>query len=100
VRQRTVILVDDGLATGASMRAAIAALRTQEPAQIIVAVPTAAVETCAEFEDEVDDIICATTPEPFWGVGAWYEDFSQTTDAEVHQLLEQASRLQAQPERS
>ena len=69
---RTVILVDDGLATGASMRAAIAALRGRGPARIIVAVPTAAAETCAQFEDEVDDIICATTPEPFWGVGAWY----------------------------
>jgi predicted phosphoribosyltransferase len=100
VRGRTIILVDDGLATGASMRAAIAALRTQEPAKIIVSVPTAAPETCAEFEAEVDDIICAPTPQNGCGVGAWYEDFSQTTDAEVRELLEQAAHWQAQPERS
>lgn len=96
VHQRTVILVDDGLATGASMRAAIGALRSQQPAHIIVAVPTAAPETCAQFEDEVDDIICATTPEPFGGVGAWYDDFSQTTDAQVRELLDQAARLALQ----
>jgi predicted phosphoribosyltransferase len=100
VRQRTVILVDDGLATGASMRAAIAALRTKDPARIVVAVPTGAPETCASFEDEVDDIICAATPEPFWGVGAWYEDFSPTTDAEVRTLLEQAAHFPAQLEPS
>jgi predicted phosphoribosyltransferase len=98
VHRQTVILVDDGLATGASMRAAVAALRTQAPASIVVAVPTAAAETCAQFEDEVDDIICASTPEPFWGVGAWYEDFSQTTDAEVRELIAQAAYSQAQPE--
>lgn len=99
VRHRTVILVDDGLATGASMRAAVMALRTQEPARIVVAVPTAAPETCQAFEDEVDEIICAVTPEPFWGVGAWYRDFSQTTDAEVRHLLKQATYLQLEPER-
>jgi len=92
IRGRTVILIDDGLATGASMRAAIAALRAQNPARIVVAVPTAAPETCAAFESEVDEVICAMTPEPFYGVGRWYEDFSQTTDEEVRTLLEQAAR--------
>ena len=92
VRGRTVILVDDGLATGASMRAAVAALRAQNPARIVVAVPTAAPETCAAFESEVDEIVCAMTPEPFYGVGRWYEDFSQTTDEEVRALLEEAAR--------
>jgi len=92
VRGRTVILIDDGLATGASMRAAVAALRAQNPARIVVAVPTAAPETCAAFESEVDEIVCAMTPEPFYGVGRWYEDFSQTTDEEVRALLEQAAR--------
>jgi putative phosphoribosyl transferase len=92
VRGRTVILVDDGLATGASMRAAVAALRAQNPARIVVAVPTAAPETCEAFESEVDEIVCAMTPEPFYGVGRWYEDFSQTTDEEVRALLEEAAR--------
>ena len=92
VRGRTVILVDDGLATGASMRAAVAALRAQNPARIVVGVPTAAPETCQAFESEVDEIVCAMTPEPFYGVGRWYEDFSQTTDEEVRALLEEAAR--------
>jgi putative phosphoribosyl transferase len=86
----TVILIDDGLATGASMRAAVAGLRTQSPAQIVVAVPTAAAETCEALEPEVDKLICATTPEPFHGVSRWYEDFSQTTDEEVKTLLAEA----------
>ena len=92
VRHRTVILIDDGLATGASMRAAVAALRAQNPSRIVVAVPTAAPETCEAFQPEVDEIICAMTPEPFYGVGHWYEDFSQTTDDEVRALLEEAAR--------
>jgi predicted phosphoribosyltransferase len=92
VRGKTVILVDDGLATGASMHAAIAALRQQEPARIVVAVPTAARETCDAFRAEVDDVICATTPEPFHAVGLWYEDFSQTTDEEVRELLARAAQ--------
>ena len=92
VRSRTVILVDDGLATGASMRAAVAALRAQNPARTVVAVPTAAAETCEAFESEVDEIVCAMTPDPFYGVGRWYEDFSQTTDEEVPALLEEAAR--------
>lgn len=94
VSGRTVILVDDGLATGSTMRAAIEALRRQHPAHIVVAVPVAAPSTCDEFRAEVDDIICAKTPEPFYGVGYWYEDFSQTTDKEVHDLLAQAESEQ------
>jgi predicted phosphoribosyltransferase len=94
VRGRTVVLVDDGLATGATMRAAAAALRRQDPARIVVAVPTAARETCDGLSALVDDIVCATTPEPFYAVGLWYEDFSQTTDAEVRDLLERAARCQ------
>jgi putative phosphoribosyl transferase len=94
VRARTVILVDDGLATGSTMRAAAAALRKQQPARIVVAVPVSAAETCDEFRMEVDEIICAATPEPFHGVGLWYEDFSQTTDQEVRDLLEKSARRQ------
>jgi predicted phosphoribosyltransferase len=89
VRNRTVILVDDGLATGATMHAAIAALRQLHPARIVVAVPTASPETCEEMRAEVDDVICAITPEPFHAVGRWYQDFSQTTDEEVQDLLTQ-----------
>jgi putative phosphoribosyl transferase len=92
VRDRTVILIDDGLATGASMRAAVAGLRAQHPARIVVAVPTAAPETCEAFEFEVDEIVCAMTPEPFYGVGRWYEDFSQTTDQEVRSFLQEANQ--------
>ena len=91
VRGRTVILIDDGLATGATMRAAAAALRQQQPARIVVAVPVAAQETCDEFRSEVEEIICAVTPKPFRGVGLWYEDFSQTTDEEVRDLLTRAA---------
>ena len=91
VRGRTVILVDDGLATGSTMRAAVAALRRLGPARLIVAVPTAAPSTCAEFGHEVDECICVITPEPFYAVGLWYEDFSQTTDEEVRDLLERAA---------
>jgi predicted phosphoribosyltransferase len=90
VHGRTVILVDDGLATGSTMRAAVAALRKQRPARIVVAVPVAAPETCEEFKTEVDEAICAATPRMFNGVGRWYEDFSQTTDDEVHELLAHA----------
>jgi predicted phosphoribosyltransferase len=90
LKDKTVILIDDGLATGASMRAAVAGLRAQHPAHIIVAVPTAAPETCEAFEDTVDEIVCATTPQPFYGVGLWYQDFSQVTDEEVRQLLQNA----------
>ena len=92
VRDQTVILIDDGLATGASMRAAVAGLRTQNPRRIVVAVPVAAPEICEAFETEVDEIICAITPEPFLGVGRWYEDFSQTTDEGVRLFLEDIRR--------
>jgi putative phosphoribosyl transferase len=90
VRGRVVILVDDGLATGATMRAAVAALRVQQPARIVVAVPTGAPETCDALRDDADEVICAMTPEPFYAVGLWYEDFTQTTDDEVHDLLRRA----------
>jgi len=92
VNERVVILVDDGLATGSTMRAASEALRRQHPARIVVAVPVAAPSTCEEFSAEVDEIVCAQTPEPFYGVGYWYEDFSQTSDQEVHDLLAQAEQ--------
>ena len=95
VRGRTVILVDDGLATGATMLAAVKALRQQQPARIVVAVPTASPETCEQLRAEVDDAICAITPEPFHAVGLWYEDFSQTTDEEVRDLL--ARSAEARP---
>lgn len=92
VRNRTVLLVDDGLATGASMKAAAQALQLQGPKRIIVAVPVAAEQTCDEFRMHVDEVICAYTPQPFLAVGMWYEDFSQTTDQEVQHLLEDAAR--------
>ena len=91
VEGRTVILVDDGLATGSTMRAAVAALRQRNPARIVIAVPTAAPDTCDEMKVAVDEMVCATTPTPFYGVGQWYDDFSQTTDEEVRDLLEQAA---------
>jgi predicted phosphoribosyltransferase len=94
VRQRVVILVDDGLATGATMRAAVAALRKREPKRIIVAVPVAAGQTCDELSGEVDEIVCGVTPEPFHAVGVWYQDFSQTTDEEVQELLRRAAQIQ------
>jgi putative phosphoribosyl transferase len=92
VKDRVVILVDDGLATGASMRAAVRGLRAQQPARIVVAVPTAAPEVCEAFRREVDEIVCAMTPDPFFGVGRWYEEFRQTSDEEVRLLLEEANR--------
>lgn len=90
VRGHTAILIDDGLATGSTMRAAVVALRKQQPDRIVVAVPAAAESTCNEFRSEVDEVICAITPEPFLAVGMWYEDFSQTTDDEVREILKRA----------
>jgi putative phosphoribosyl transferase len=87
----TVIVVDDGLATGSTMRVAVAALRRQNPAKIVVAVPTAAAETCRDLREEADEVVCAVTPEPFYAVGLWYEDFSQTTDEEVTELIHRAA---------
>ena len=96
---KTAILVDDGLATGATMKAAVRALRTQNPKEIIVAVPTASKEACEAFAADVDKTVCLTTPEPFYGVGAWYEDFTQTSDREVCDLLKKAGEI-AGPETS
>jgi putative phosphoribosyl transferase len=93
VKSRTIILVDDGLATGATMRAAIQALRTEQPASIVVAVPIAAKETCHQLQSEADEVICAKTPEPLIAVGRWYSDFTQTTDEEVYELLNHAARV-------
>jgi predicted phosphoribosyltransferase len=99
VRGRTVILVDDGLATGSTMRAAVAALRQQGPARIVVAVPVATPEICDEFRSEVDDVVCAVTPQPLYAVGLWYHDFSQTTDEEVRALLERVQHEHPSPTR-
>jgi predicted phosphoribosyltransferase len=97
VHDRTVILIDDGLATGSTMRAAVAALRRLRPARIVVAVPVAAPDVCANFQTVADEIVCAWTPEPFHAVGLWYEDFSQTTTAEVRDLLERADERERNP---
>lgn len=87
LRGRAVILVDDGLATGASMRAAVEAVRALGPARLVVAVPAAAPQTCDELAAEVDEVVCLLTPEPFFAVGMWYADFSETTDEDVRELL-------------
>lgn len=93
VAGRTVLIVDDGLATGSTMRAAIAALRRLRPDRIVAAVPAAAPSTCGEIGVEADECICDITPDPFHAVGLWYEDFSQTTDAEVSELLARSRRV-------
>lgn len=92
VRRRTVILVDDGLATGSTMLAAIRALRQLQPARIVVAAPVASRDTCEQLSLEADEVVCAITPEPFHAVGLWYEDFSQTTDEEVQDLVARSAR--------
>ena len=84
---KTVLLVDDGLATGASMRAAVSALKELDPEKIVVAVPTAPADTCNEFDSLVDEVICLRTPSPFWGVGGSYQNFSQTTNEDVREFL-------------
>ncbi|HXD88265.1 MAG TPA: phosphoribosyltransferase [Urbifossiella sp.] len=90
VRGKIVLLVDDGLATGSTMRAAVAALRKLEPARIVVAVPVGSPEICKEFEGEADEAICVQEPEPFYAVGVWYEEFDQVSDAEVRSLLQKS----------
>ena len=97
VTGKTVVLVDDGLATGASMRAAVVALRQRNPARIVVAVPAAPAPTCAELAKVADEVICTTTPSPFHAVGLAYWDFTQTTDDEVRQLLRAAWSPQSPP---
>jgi putative phosphoribosyl transferase len=89
LRNRLVILVHDGLATGSSMRAAINAVRHDRPGRIVVAVPVAAADTCSELEKDVDELLCLWTPTEFSAVGLWYEDFPETTDAEVRELIAQ-----------
>lgn len=91
---RTVIVVDDGLATGSTMRAAALAVRELNPARVVVAVPVASRETCDDFRDVVDEVVCEATPRPFHAIGLWYEDFSQTSDDEVRELLDKAEARQ------
>ena len=85
---RTVILVDDGLATGATMRAAVVAARRAGAARVVVAVPVAAADSCEALAREADDVVCVMTPRPLWSIGQWYDDFTQVTDQEVCELLE------------
>lgn len=95
VAGRTVIVVDDGLATGATMRAAVQALRQQRPQRLVVAVPVGDAQTCHDLRSLADDVVCAATPSPFHAVGLWYRDFPQASDDEVRDLLEAAQREQA-----
>ncbi len=98
VEGKTVILVDDGLATGATMRAAVSAIRTEAPAHVIVAVPVAPAETRDRLRSVADEVICLATPQPFYGVGAWYDDFRQTTDDQVREALAEARAWSASEE--
>ncbi|MBD2346583.1 phosphoribosyltransferase [Anabaena subtropica] len=91
LKGQTVILVDDGLATGATMWAAVMSVKQQQPKEVVIAVPVAAPETCEEMQSKVEKIICANTPTPFYSVGLWYEKFPQTTDDEVRELLNKAN---------
>lgn len=93
VAGNTIVLVDDGLATGSTMLVAVAALREEKPARIVVAVPVGSPDSCAAMRGAADDVICSMTPDPFQAVGLWYDDFSQTTDEEVHELLEQSTHV-------
>jgi predicted phosphoribosyltransferase len=88
LRDRIVVLIDDGLATGSTMKAAIMAVRAHGPRKVVVAVPVGAPETCRELQDIADEVVCARTPAPFSAVGQWYRDFSQTSDDEVRELLQ------------
>lgn len=92
---RTVILVDDGLATGSSMYAAVAAVGTRKPAHVVVAVPVGSPDVCRAFRTHVDDVVCLRMPDPMYAVGLWYDDFSQTSDAEVRALLDRAAERQS-----
>ena len=92
LRGRTVIVVDDGLATGATMRAALLSVQQQQPARLVAAVPVGAAESCRQLQGLADDLVCAATPEPFRAVGRWYRHFDQTSDEEVEALLEHAHR--------
>ena len=94
VKGRTVVLVDDGLATGSTMKAAVQAVRAMEPERIVVAVPVGAIDTCRALASLADEVICARMPEPFSAVGLWYRDFSQTTDEEVRDLLDQSHAVE------
>jgi len=87
---KTIIVVDDGLATGATMRAAVIALRRSAPARLVVAVPVGAPDSCSRIEDDAEEVVCLTTPDPFQAVGLWYRDFPQTSDEEVRELLDEA----------
>jgi predicted phosphoribosyltransferase len=93
VRGKVVLLIDDGLATGATMRAAVAALRRLDPACVVVAVPVGAADTCDELANEADEVVCLANPDPFIAVGVWYQDFGQTTDDEVRELLASAAEV-------
>ena len=99
IEGRVVILVDDGLATGSTMRAAVAAVREHAPARIVVAVPVGSEDACELLAREADEVVCVSTPEPFRAVGLWYEVFEQTTDAQVRALLAQAAPEPEQPPR-
>jgi predicted phosphoribosyltransferase len=94
VSGRTTIVVDDGLATGASMAVAVEALRMRNPANIVVAVPIASTEACDSLRERADEVVCLVTPSRMYAIGQWYEDFTQTTDEEVRALLDQSSREQ------
>ncbi|MFB2769473.1 phosphoribosyltransferase [Pelatocladus sp. BLCC-F211] len=93
VKNHTIILVDDGIATGATIRAAIATLKQQQPRELVVAVPVSGVSTCKELQVEVDQVVCVIMPEDLYAIGIWYEDFEQTTDAEVCELLKRQKLL-------
>jgi len=101
VEGKTVILVDDGIATGSSMRAAVHALRQMKPSRIVVAVPVAPIQTCNRLKLEVDELVCLSSPDFFWAIGQFYEDFSQISDEEVTELLHRAAQQPApQPQPS
>jgi putative phosphoribosyl transferase len=98
VKDRTVIIVDDGLATGATMRAAVRSVRSQQPSRLVVAVPVGSPEACAALRSEADEVVCLYEPEPFWAVGLYYRHFQPTEDAEVQQVLQESHARDRQPE--